>query len=283
MLFGNTESKMEQDKDVTEEGELVTKSWVSNDDIFIARKSHLSERKLSYHGGLCTGCGMCTEVCPRSCIELNLPPSFDNQPLITINPEECLLCGICSEVCLFNAIEVQANGMSIRQFAGSPHYSPVYKVDTELCPPECRECEYACPRRAIDCSEGFKRDERKCIYCCSCSEACPENAITVKKIFSGEVILDWNRCQACGVCAEICPTNAIQFPKLEIGTEVERIKLVEEICIFCGACERICPVEAISVIRKKIRLSIEGKNPWTKRHKDAFIQILSGENGVSGR
>ncbi|HID43570.1 MAG TPA: 4Fe-4S dicluster domain-containing protein [Archaeoglobaceae archaeon] len=122
--------------------------------------------------------------------------------------------------------------------------------------------------------------EIRCIYCKSCEIACPENAITVKKIFSGEIRVNWNSCQACGVCIEVCPSDAIKFPKLEIGKDVERIKLIEERCIYCGACEKICPVDAVSVVRKDVKYSVDGKNPWTKTHKNAFMKIIQNKNGI---
>lgn len=253
---------------------LLFKSKVEEGNIHFERKSHLTTRTLNYWKELCSGCGMCAEVCPQECIQLNPPSSKDKNPLIVINLDECLLCGVCSEVCLFNAIEVSENGEPIKNFEGNPRYSLIYEVDTNKCPPDCNECEKACPRGAINCQNGFKRDSTRCVYCTSCAIACPEDAIIVEKVFSGEIDINSDECQACGVCVEVCPTGAIYFPKLELGQDVERIKVDEKICIYCGACEQACPVDVITVSRRNASYSVKGKNPWTKTHEEAFKKLI---------
>ena len=55
------------------------------------------EQSLRY--SRCTGCGRCTEVCPRNAISM-----LDNRPVTDI--EKCELCGKCIEVCLSGAREI---------------------------------------------------------------------------------------------------------------------------------------------------------------------------------
>lgn len=257
---------------------LITKSWVNNGNIFIERNSNVNNRILVYLRELCVGCGICTEGCPRECIEMNIPSSEVGQPLITIDPDKCFLCGICSELCLFKAIDIKSDGKSLRDIRGAPIYSPLYEVEVDKCPPGCIECEVACPMEAIkiDISGdgGFKRDCTKCIYCGNCAVVCPEHAITVDKIFSGNIEVDLEKCQGCGVCLEICPSKAIKFPQFKIENDVELLEVTDAVCIYCGACEHICPVEAISVTRNEVNFSIEGRNPWTKAHEESFKKIL---------
>jgi len=255
---------------------LLFKSKVQDGNIIIERKSHLGVRTLKYLKELCSGCGLCSDVCPQECIDLNPPSAKETHPFIVIDPDKCLLCGICSEVCLFNALEVTSDQELVKYSDGTPSYSLTYEVDVNKCPPDCRECEIACPRNAIKCENGFQRDEVRCIYCKSCEIACPEDAIIVEKVFSGEIKVDVDSCQACGVCIEVCPSNAIFFPKFEIGKEPERIKVNEDVCIYCGACEKACPLNGITVIRKNVSYSVKGESPWTKKHEEAFKKILTG-------
>jgi 4Fe-4S ferredoxin len=260
---------------------LITSQEIKEDKVVLRRRSALKERVLSYSKKLCTGCGMCVETCPISCIELN-PVStvrgIVSQPGIVVDPEKCFLCGICSEVCLFNAIELLEDGNPIKFLDGNPRFSLIYDIDEKKCPAGCKECEIACPRKAIRCLDGEKtivaREAEKCIYCTSCKIACPENAIVVEKVFSGEISIDLEKCQACGICVSVCPSKAIEMPEPEFGKEVEQIKLIEERCIYCKACENGCPLKAISVRRKSINYSVSGKNPWTKTHEEAFKKLI---------
>jgi len=51
--------------------------------------------------GLCTGCGICAEICPKDCIRMGSDgkayPAF---------PEDCALCAFCEMDCPANAIYV---------------------------------------------------------------------------------------------------------------------------------------------------------------------------------
>ncbi|MCX5808068.1 MAG: mercury methylation ferredoxin HgcB [Proteobacteria bacterium] len=50
----------------------------------------------------CTGCGRCTEVCPRTVLTLS------NGKVETIDRDACIECGACSRNCPFEALTVSA-------------------------------------------------------------------------------------------------------------------------------------------------------------------------------
>ncbi len=46
---------------------------------------------------LCSGCGVCTSVCPKGCIEIH--ETWDGFLRPKINPTQCLKCGLCMKIC----------------------------------------------------------------------------------------------------------------------------------------------------------------------------------------
>ena len=56
---------------------------------------------LKYNKELCTGCGMCVEVCPRGVFALNGKKAFIE------DRDACIECGACMRNCAFNAINVR--------------------------------------------------------------------------------------------------------------------------------------------------------------------------------
>jgi NAD-dependent dihydropyrimidine dehydrogenase PreA subunit len=50
----------------------------------------------------CTGCSVCTSVCPRNVLKV-----IDRKAVI-INRDSCIECGACVNNCLFEAISVKA-------------------------------------------------------------------------------------------------------------------------------------------------------------------------------
>ncbi|MBN2035293.1 MAG: 4Fe-4S binding protein [Chitinispirillaceae bacterium] len=48
----------------------------------------------------CTGCGRCTEVCPRAVLTIN------NRKAVIIQHDACIECGACMRNCAFQAISV---------------------------------------------------------------------------------------------------------------------------------------------------------------------------------
>lgn len=49
--------------------------------------------------GLCKGCGLCMEKCPKQCLEWSKTLGVYGTPTVEPIPEECISCGLCSTVC----------------------------------------------------------------------------------------------------------------------------------------------------------------------------------------
>lgn len=45
----------------------------------------------------CTGCGACSTICPKSCIEMSHKDTIHNYPIV--NRDACIACGRCMSVC----------------------------------------------------------------------------------------------------------------------------------------------------------------------------------------
>jgi len=56
---------------------------------------------LELNGGNCTGCGMCTDVCPHGVFSLN------NGKAEITDKDLCMECGACAKNCPFSAISVK--------------------------------------------------------------------------------------------------------------------------------------------------------------------------------
>ena len=57
---------------------------------------------LQYDRELCTGCGMCTIVCPHAVFAMN------EHTAVLVHPEACMECGACQRNCQAGAIAVDS-------------------------------------------------------------------------------------------------------------------------------------------------------------------------------
>lgn len=105
----------------------------------------------------------------------------------------------------------------------------------------------------------------KCTGCGICSEACPEEAISLGPVGASRrgaidsvapVDIDETECSYCGVCVLMCPFNALSlkvdgeekiplkeqegFPEYDMVTKID-----DEKCVRCTICDDVCPRDAI--------------------------------------
>ena len=57
---------------------------------------------LNYNADKCTGCGLCTDVCPHAVFEL------EEKKAAIIARDSCMECGACASNCPVEAIEVRS-------------------------------------------------------------------------------------------------------------------------------------------------------------------------------
>lgn len=232
------------------------------------------KRSLTHLNEKCTGCGICTEICPTGSLKtgpvLPIARGLVKMDYLNINKNTCALCGLCAAVCPFEALEFTIDGENIKELEQYPKWNQECEIDEDTCI-YCKACERACPKDAITVARELPErsklvtgeisvDPEKCINCKVCEEMCPAGAIEIKQDSptSYEVKIDEDKCVYCLVCRRTCPTDAIKavcascaYSEYNINPEDTEIKgnifLNEEKCINCGWCQDICPVNAPTI------------------------------------
>lgn len=265
--------KMETDKELT-----------------IERILHAKRYALTLDKELCTGCGICKEICPREAIEIRKFPKADGDkvepPTIDIDEQKCHYCGMCDPFCPFGAIEVKVDGehlISVVETESFPQLIREIDVDTTKCDLDCVECEEACPLELITVSvqgpdgetvkdiESWPDKENLrvvvdiekdlCPCCRLCEVKCPNDAIRVRKMFHGVIKINHEKCpEGCRDCLDVCPiTGALYL--LEDG----KVHVNELHCVYCGVCKIVCPEEeALELQRTYIRHTPVRSGAWNR-------------------
>jgi 4Fe-4S ferredoxin len=231
---------------------------------------------------VCTGCGICSEVCPEEAIAVGAVGGVQrglvcDAASVHIDETKCSYCGVCVIMCPFTALSLKIDGeerLPILEKEGFPTYDKGTKIDDEKCV-RCNICQDVCPRDAIDRDvplfegqdcEGLAKgqgvnlkvdfvvDDEKCTKCGICGNLC-EAINVVHKPFSpetgkveGKVLWDSDYCDGCNVCAEACPSDAIKVTREVAGKRnLGKVSIIDEECCTCRWCAVNCPTEAITV------------------------------------
>ncbi|MHA1902808.1 MAG: 4Fe-4S binding protein [Candidatus Thorarchaeota archaeon] len=245
----------------------------------------------------CAPCLLCAKVCPTNSldVEVNVDKKKDlvtykgeisAEGTILIDEEKCSYCGLCELLC------PEVIKIFWSDSAEPPDFRPAVgiRADEKECD-YCGLCENICPDDAIkvECTKSSSRkiedpqitgdlhhNDETCVKCGLCAIVCPYEAIEVVKPLKGEVhIKNLEKCDptGCHNCFNICPVKAI-YPT---GT-AEKIKIIDEHCVYCGACEHSCPYAVLEVKRDEYCLEeIERARDWEKARK-AFFDAVVGRD-----
>jgi len=262
----------------------------TDEELTIERVLQAKRYALTLNKGLCTGCGICKEICPREAIEIKkFPRTEENKmkpPTIDVDEQKCHYCGMCDPICPFGAIKVKVDGehlISVVEMESFPQLIREIEVDATKCDLDCVECEEACPLELIKVSvqtpdgkivrdieswpdrESLKVvvDIKKelCPCCRLCEAKCPDDAIRVRKMFHGSIKINPEKCpEGCRDCLDVCPiTGALYL------SEDGKVHVNELYCVYCGVCKIVCPEEeALELQRTHIRHTPVRSGAWNK-------------------
>jgi len=254
---------------------------------------HVKNYRLTLDRSLCVGCEICSLACPKEAIKLQKQPKTSNgkaqHAKVDISLGKCNFCGICDLLCPYGAITVAVDGrhvLSVVEKESFPQLIRDIKVDSSKCPPECVDCEKACPLGLIKVkyltSDGkvledlsslspFQREwlkvnveinEDRCPCCRICEFKCPKGVIHVRKVFYGKIGINLEKCpNGCRDCLDVCPiTGALYLSEAD-----NKVHVNELFCVYCGACKVVCPVDgALELKRTKILHTPVRSGAWNK-------------------
>mgnify|MGYP000038161183 CR=1 FL=1 len=248
-------------------------STETEEQIIIERILYTRRYSLILEKNRCVGCEICQVICPREAIEIIKPIKVEGEkltrPSIKVDEKRCSFCGMCDVICPFGAFTLKINGdekIPILEKESFPRLIRQVEVDESKCPSDCDECQDACPFNLIHVSKDEVKGTVKvdvdidhCPGCRLCELKCPEEAIKVKRIFSGIIQIDQRKCpEGCCDCVDVCPV-----PEVLTVSNNGKVEVNEYCCIYCGVCRIVCPVEgALSLTRTVIAHTPVQSGAW---------------------
>lgn len=203
---------------------------------------------------LCDYCKLCEEICPERAIEVGgeiidfeMPKKIAK---ITIDQEICSNCGYCEEVCPYDAAK------TLKPIDGK---LSLFEARMSRCDPVgCGACLAICRfNRVWFVSEDRKRvyfNERFCIYCGACENACPYDLIIVERAnyFTKEVAYDvpWREAWESSL-ERIVNKERVKTPQKILAVEADFPK-VEEI-LQIGKLKRLEGIDVVEDLLKHVR------------------------------
>lgn len=127
----------------------------------------------------CTGCTVCTTVCPVGII------SGEKKKQHTINEFYCVNCGACGRICPAGAV-LDSEGKVAERIKRSEWKKPV--IDLNACA-YCASCVHECPAECLAMDYSVTENHwgipvlaepKKCIGCSWCADVCGFDAIVMK-------------------------------------------------------------------------------------------------------
>ena len=176
----------------------------------------------------CDYCKLCEEICPEEAIKVEgkridykLP---DKIAEIFIDQDLCSHCGYCEEVCPYNAAH------TIKPIEGEIklYMARMYRCD----PIGCAACIKVCKHNKVwfVSKDGVDFNEKFCIYCGACENACPYDLIKIsrKVVYTKELAENppWREAWEKALERIIRKEKSKEISKFEL--ETKEIEVVEE-------------------------------------------------------
>ncbi len=263
----------------------------NENELIIKRLHHIRHYSLTLDKGLCVGCELCKSICPVEAIRIQIPQREEKgkvkRPMINIDEKKCFYCGLCDSICPFGAIQIKLNGNRFNMSVDKETFPQLIRditVDTSRCPLDCIECEKACPLnlikvKVINSIVQVEVKKENCPACRLCELKCPKDAIRVRRIFYGKLIIRQEKCpDDCQDCLNVCPIMGALY--ISDG----KIYVNELLCVYCGVCKLICPVsEALKLSRTGILCTYVRSGTWHKAlEKVTSTLIMSKDLKIRG-